>query len=394
MSSLPKAVVAFAGARDGYQLPLALQEEALLEKFVTDGYGLWKGAGKIDQQKVVLSMAGMLANVGGRLVAHPQWTIFKDRMLSKTAGTLAAKQSSALFLYSYYAFHAFQKPEQLPYRFIFQVHPHPVTVRRLLEEELALVPAAQKSLLAEPDLGLPASRFTELATEPHLANGWVVASSYTAQSLQEQGIPADQIHVVPYGADTTIFSPRSYAPDPHQPLTILFLGSMVQRKGLYYLLEAVRQLKTKQLRLVLCGRGFRDEALLNNYADLPMQVRVGLSTAQLVQQIHQSDLMVFPSLVEGFAHVILETMACGVPVIATPHTCAPDLIEDGKEGYIVPIRDIMGIVQKLSWALDYRERLAEMGRLAAERAKQFTWERFRAGIRQAYHQMILQNQTT
>jgi glycosyltransferase involved in cell wall biosynthesis len=270
------------------------------------------------------------------------------------------------------------------------VHPHPKAVRQILLEELEAVPQARESLEREYELGLPAEELARLTLEPSLANGWVAASSYTAQTLEAHGIPRDRIHVVPYGVDHQVFARRASSPDPDGPLKVIYVGGLVQRKGLTYLLEAVRLLDTRSLQVVLCGRGYMDEALLAGYGDIDIQVRQGLPTSQLVQQIQASDLLVFPSLAEGFGHVILEAMSCGVPVITTDHTCGPDVILNGEHGLIIPMRDSYAIAEKLAWGLDHRSELAAMGRAAADRACLFTWSRFRQGIRDAYKGMIEQ----
>jgi glycosyltransferase involved in cell wall biosynthesis len=128
--------------------------------------------------------------------------------------------------------------------------------------------------------------------------------------------------------------------------------------------------------------------LLKGYSDLDIDVRVGLSGKRLAQELHACDIFIFPSLAEGFGHVILEAMSCGLPVVATPHTCAPDVMEDGKHGFIVPIRDAEAIAERIVWGMDHRAELAAMGEAAALRARQFTWERFRAGVRDTYGKMI------
>jgi glycosyltransferase involved in cell wall biosynthesis len=89
-------------------------------------------------------------------------------------------------------------------------------------------------------------------------------------------------------------------------------------------------------------------------------------------------------LAEGFGHAILEAMSCGVPVITTPHTCGRDLIEDGVNGYIVPIRDVDAIVRKLEGVLSHRNLLGALSREARLTALAFTWDRFRQKIRQVY----------
>jgi glycosyltransferase involved in cell wall biosynthesis len=425
-ATYPPAVVALAGARDHYQLPLALQEGDLLEALVTDAYWpadrSWFAPLKVLlpthllQARVCAGLPSSRVKVvpgamAAAAIAHAtkgrRWgpsaallNRHKDRLLGKTAGQLAVRSHAGLFCYSYYAYDAFRIQEggegygegyfapRPEYRFLFQVHPHPQAVRQILLDELEAVPQASDSLEREYELGLPTEELARLAQEPMLANGWVAASSYTAQTLAAEGIPTDRIHVVPYGVDSQVFTRRASSPDPGGPLKVIYVGSLVQRKGLTYLLEAVRLLNTKSLEVVLCGRGYMDEALLAGYRDVDIQVNHGLPTSQLVLRIQASDLLAFPSLAEGFGHVVLESMSCGVPVVATSHTCGPDVMVDGEHGFIIPLRDSCAIAEKLAWGLDHRSELAAMGRAAADRARLFTWARFRQGIRDAYKGMI------
>jgi len=93
--------------------------------------------------------------------------------------------------------------------------------------------------------------------------------------------------------------------------------------------------------------------------------------------------MVFPSLFEGCALVLLEALSQGVPVITTPHTGASDFLSDGEDGFIVPIRDAGAIVEKLELLARDRERLAAMSQAAICKATQRSWEQYRerlAGI--------------
>ena len=207
-------------------------------------------------------------------------------------------------------------------------------------------------------------------------------------SLEANGVPIEAIHLVPYGVDATVFIQRSFIPRPAERLRVIFVGSVIQRKGISYLLDAVRLLGSKQIALKICSNGFIDTDLLQAYKDLDIEIKLALPTPQLVHELHQSDVFVLPSLAEGFAHVILEAMSCGVPVVSTTHTCAPDVMLDGKHGFIVPIRDPNAIAEKLAWALDHRSELVTMGEAAAVQASLFTWERFRERIREAYKSMV------
>lgn len=393
---VPKAVVALAGARDHYQLPLALQEGGLLQTLVTEFYWPPRLPGPA-RLRSARSCAGLTAVTlsgqacGAALLMHltRRATLNRsmDRALGQKARAVALRENAALFCYSYYASEAFKpSSDPLRYRFLFQLHPHPRVTRRILQDEIERVPTP--SLVTELEMSLSDDAFDDLASEPHLANGWVVASSFTAQTLAEEGIPRQQIRVVPYGVENEQFTLRTRPPDLAGPFTVIFVGSMIQRKGLSYLLDAARLLKTQHLSVVLCGRGQIDQALLDRYADLKLEIHIGLPYDRLIPRMQASDLFALPSLVEGFGHVILETMSCGLPVLATPHTSAPDIIEEGRHGFIVPVRSAEAIAEKLAWGLDHRAELAEMGRAAAYQARQFTWARFREGIRTAYQSMV------
>jgi hypothetical protein len=409
MDKKTKAVVTFAGARDHYQLPLALIEDDLLEAFVTDMYWpadkLWfsktvanwlpshlvrsRFCQGLASERVKISGKAWVISAFKYLLPQLRLNRYGDKSLGDMAKSLALRNDAAMFCCSYYAYDAFREDQKRPkHRFLFQLHPHPKSVRALLTDEIVRTPLAEFSLRAEPDLSLPDREFNELSAEPHLANGWVVASSYTARTLVENGIPADSIHIVPYGIDSNIFVSRSRPPSSDKPFTIIYVGSFIQRKGLSYLLDAVRMIKSRSVRLILCGRGLVDKEMLSHYADLDIEVNLAVSIQQLVDYLHIGDVFALPSLVEGFAHVILEAMSCGLPIIATPHTCAPDVMVDGLHGFIVPIRDSEAIAEKLAWGFDHRADLASMGEAASMQAKLFNWGRFREGIRKAYLEMI------
>jgi glycosyltransferase involved in cell wall biosynthesis len=96
----------------------------------------------------------------------------------------------------------------------------------------------------------------------------------------------------------------------------------------------------------------------------------------VLAEMSMHDVFVFPSLFEGFGLVLLEAMAMGLPIITTPHTAGPDLITDGAEGFIVPIRSSDGIAEKLDLLRREPARRAAMSESARARARKFTWEQY------------------
>ncbi len=93
-----------------------------------------------------------------------------------------------------------------------------------------------------------------------------------------------------------------------------------------------------------------------------------------------ADLFIFPSVAEGFGQVLLESLASGLPILSTTHTAAPDLIQDGQEGFIVQPRHPEVLAEKVEWALTHRSELLAMRTAARSAALRFSWERFRVGI--------------
>src|SRR4029077_11809254 len=181
-----------------------------------------------------------------------------------------------------------------------------------------------------------------------------------------------RIDLIRYGAPSLVPQIRK----PVGPLKLLFVGSLGQRKGLSYLLEAITLLKTP-VQLTLLGR-----KTANNCR--PLEMAVGqhrwiptLHHAGVLREMHEHDLLVFPSLFEGFGLVVLEAMAQGTPVITTAHTCGPDVIDDGIDGFIVPVRSAEAIAEKIELLNADRERLTSMKDAARHKAEAHRWETYR-----------------
>jgi glycosyltransferase involved in cell wall biosynthesis len=132
---------------------------------------------------------------------------------------------------------------------------------------------------------------------------------------------------------------------------------------------------------VICGRVLDDLKLFEPYRDR-VTIRPSVSHAELAAAYQSADLFVFPSVAEGFGHVLLEAMACGLPILSTSATAAPDLIHEGVEGFVTAPGDTESVAARIDWALSNRLQLREMKGSARERAEHFTWERFRSRIRE------------
>ena len=409
---LQRAVVVHGGARDSYQLALALSEAGLLEELVTDLFwpaeNSWakaianllphglrelverRSADGLPGNEVRLCLTdGLRCLLLDKLPGVPfalrrRSNRDADANLGRTAGRRAKETHAGLVSYSYFGYHSISTyggPSML-----FQVHPHPLTIRRILREELAMHPECADSLNQEWELALPEEEFGQLVTETQLATCFLVASSFTRNSLIEHGADPEDITVVPYGVDLERFHPARHVRKDDR-LHLLFVGRINQRKGVKYLVEALRLLPRDRVRLTICGRVVDDLRLFQEFAG-QIEVRPSVSEADLVTAYQEADMFVFPSVAEGFGQVLLEALASGLPILSTTHTAAPDLIVDGREGFIVLPRRPDLLAEKIAWAMTHPDQLQQMGLAARRRAEEFTWKRFRQGAAAAVKEYL------
>jgi alpha-maltose-1-phosphate synthase len=209
--------------------------------------------------------------------------------------------------------------------------------------------------------------------EIQLADHIFVASSFTRKSLLDVNVQPEKISVIPYGAPIEYFRPQTKT---DKIFRSLFVGRVAPGKGVHYLLKAWQELQLSEAELLLVGINEFPKNWLSQYRDIFRYVP-SVPHASLNQYYSSANVLVFPSLLEGFGLVLLEAMACGIPVITTTNTAGRDIITDGIEGFIVPIRDVEALKEKLEWCYCHPQELAEMGRAARRKAEQLTWEQYR-----------------
>ena len=207
-----------------------------------------------------------------------------------------------------------------------------------------------------------------------LADTILVASSFTRQTIQAAPQAPAKVFLIPYGSPPAIASREKSRSGG--PLRVLFAGSLGQRKGVGYLLKAAALLGSR-IELTLFGKKISDECAPLNDALRRFRWIPSLPHAELLREMRNHDVFVFPSLFEGFGLVILEAMSQGLVVITTPHTGGPDVIADGQDGFIVPIRSVDAIVEKLELLAADQAMLAGMQEAARKTAEQRTWSAYR-----------------
>jgi starch synthase len=244
--------------------------------------------------------------------------------------------------------------------------------QRIFDEECEREPEWAPTLTGARDSN---EKFARKDEELRLATRVVVASTFTNSTLA-QAPHQRPVTVIPYGAPPAATNEISSSPK----LKILFAGSLGQRKGLSYALRAVELFGGKNCELTLLGRKAADGCRPLDQAVRDHRWLPSLSHEQVLLEMRQHDVLIFPSLFEGFGLAITEAMSQGTPVITTAHTAGPDIIDDGVDGFIVPIRSAEAIAEKLELLARDRERLRAMKISAREKAQTYPWENYRRAL--------------
>lgn len=237
---------------------------------------------------------------------------------------------------------------------------------------------------------LPSREFVAKETREYRAADYIaVPSSFVEGSFVGRGIPRERLLRIPYGVDPAEFKPVEKEDDVFR---VVFAGQLGHRKGVPYLFRAWRELSLPDAELLLLGP-VRPEFRPWMEENVDLYRHPGtLPQSELYQWYSQGSVFVLPSVEEGMAYVQLQAMACGLPLICTPHSGGEDLIREGKEGFVVPIRSVEGLQERLLWCYENPNVLREMGRTARRRVlENFTWRDYGDRVLQAYSNVLARN---
>jgi glycosyltransferase involved in cell wall biosynthesis len=137
-------------------------------------------------------------------------------------------------------------------------------------------------------------------------------------------------------------------------------------------------------KLIIYTRAAVDRDLIRGFESVDVEVRGGLSDAELAADMKRCDLIALPSIAEGFGLVILEAMACGVPVLCTTSTGGADFIQHRQNGLLITPGSASAIQRELDWALTHRDELFQIGQAARVEAEKHTWAAYRRNFFAAY----------
>ncbi|MFN7918892.1 MAG: glycosyltransferase family 4 protein [Bryobacteraceae bacterium] len=193
----------------------------------------------------------------------------------------------------------------------------------------------------------------------------IVLSTFARESFVAQGVEKDKLLQVPLGVETTRFraSPSTVAERSRrirsgQPLRILMSGTLSFRKGLVDLISIIRKCPGAVFRFV--GTVPPQERRFIADCHLPLTLIPKVPQFELPALYADADMFVFPTLEDGFAVVLAQAAANRLPVLTTTNSSGPDIVTNGRNGWVFPIRQPEMFVDRINWCHDNRERFATM----------------------------------
>ncbi len=242
---------------------------------------------------------------------------------------------------------------------------HPRYQERILREESERTGIALEveSKICEP----------KVLQEFELADYFVVPSSYAKSTFVREGFDEERIFVVPYGVDLKQFHRIDKADDVFR---VVYVGRITLRKGIHYLLQAFKELNLPKAELLLIGEIDSPlEPLMNEHKEWFKHIP-SVPKIELHRYYSNSSVFVLPSLADSFALVVLEAMACGLPVIISENTGAQEALNENQKDYVVPIRDVEALKQKMLYLYENEDECRELGIASMRRAGEVTWNAY------------------
>jgi len=199
-------------------------------------------------------------------------------------------------------------------------------------------------------------------------------TEFTKQQAVKLGCPAEKIRILPMGLDLDIFQyhPRKFLPS--EPVGILTVGRLVEKKGHEFALRALAQLHARKKNFIydIAGDGPLKDKLQKLAAQLQIDRSVNFLGEKKQQEVlelyYKAHLFLLPSVtasngdMEGQGLVLQEAQATGLPVVSTLHNGIPDGVLDGRSGFLVPERRVDALAQKIEYLIEHPDISSEMGR--------------------------------
>jgi glycosyltransferase involved in cell wall biosynthesis len=234
---------------------------------------------------------------------------------------------------------------------------------------------------------MPLYRWAILTADHAVVINWETWTMLQLKYNREIG----RVWYIPNAVEPHYFVHREHSDG--RALRVLFVGSWLDHKGVYYLREGFEALakRVSGLRLTIAGCGVNAESVMQWFSPSVrdrLDVLPFVSRKEMPALYSQHDIFAFPSLFEGLPIVLLEAMAAGLPVITTETCGMKDVVEDDYNGLLVKPADGSAFAAAMARLIESPELRARLGRAAQETMKRHTWERVAMQLEKVFNLAI------
>lgn len=272
------------------------------------------------------------------------------------ARNIASENADILIAESHQALHTIRKAKDLGMvTFLYRTNSHIKVQEKIDDEETKRLGLKSWHDYKDTERGL---------REYEEADYIIVLSTFAKKGFIDEGINSDKLLCIPLGIDVSCFWK---IPKDDKVFRVVYCGGISHRKGIIYLLEAVSSLKLKNVELWLIGNiAMGMEKVLRKYDGCYKHIGF-VPNHELYKYYSQGSVLVLPSLEDSFGRAIVEAMACGLPAIVSKNTAADDVIRENIDGFVVPIKDVDALKEKILFLYENQDICREMGENAMRR---------------------------
>lgn len=311
---------------------------------------------------------------------------WSEHRFDRIVASKLSKELDILYAYEHVALQSFRRAGALGIQCIYDVPaPEHQYTHAIMHRELEAFPELLKPYDRHIK-NLEERRTARRREEFERADLVIAASEFTRRSFENSGMYPGKIKIVAYGAPEPHPLAESGLDPGSKDLNLLWAGTFNIRKGAHYLLRAWPRGQAG-MRLSVYGSQRLPEKLLS---DLPGTIHFcgPVPHAELCEQYLKADVLIFPTLCDGYGMVVSEALAHGLPVITTRSAGASDLIKHGVNGFLIEAASSEQIQQILEYCRLNREQLRSMRRAAVQSIANYGWAAYRQKLRSTVKQAL------
>ncbi len=227
--------------------------------------------------------------------------------------------------------------------------------------------------------------------EYEIADYITVPTEFARQTFLEKGFSNNKIIKIPYGVNLKEFKKQNIKNSNDNKFRIIYTGALSLRKGIIYLLKTFDDLNLENSELLLIGNIDNEmRSVINKFkSNKKIIFKQSVKQSELIKYYSISNIFVTCSIEEGLSMVQLQAMASGLPVLCTPNSGGEEIVDDGINGYILPIRDIEKLKEKILYLYNNQSVCFDMGNKAKIKiSDNFSWESYGKNVISTYQKLL------